>query len=906
MLKTLLNGCFAFIFLIIVVHCQRSDFTVPTDFTVDSNFTEAVPTNVNILVERPLYIVSSPENSITKTISIDTNILDLYLISGYNADDFSVTHLDGVDVGVLDTDSLTIDESTKTISGLIKLNQRLDFENPIDRGENSRDNDYEVAIFRVTSETSSNDFKLIVRITDAADPKKLEILIDSLHLDDVNQQRGLRELYLYEDSGAIAPILGDDSNNFLTSNLIEDIYVWGDVDAYTDLSQLYDQNDRVDAFLTATTINSNSKTYHRLIIDFTEELYIQKVAIRGRQLGGYYGFVFILRDKNDHIIYVHQVQNPIARGSGVDKSATSTYDFVANYAHFTPISDFNIKLNNSNFNVIENTTNIVSDNSFSVADGYEYERGVVSIEPGADVDKFNLNDLYFINNELIGLSFKTAPDAENEQDADRNNVYELGTVTITNVDGGKAKFPLSVNILNVPSVVVLITNHVDFTVNIHTSNVIEDLLDFVDLEVLSFSDMRLEYITYNYQLSGDDASYFKSEGNMIKTVDDFGFRSIYENDGEYNFQVTYVPDDNGASQVLEVRVRMDEPRWREITSSAPWARVNKNGFVAVVLNNGDILVMGGYSYESAVWQSSDGGDNWSKITDSPLWANRQVNISNNFNLSIDAVVANDNILVIGGEYKDDIYLSDDGGTNWTNVITSSPTWSYDNYLLQDRVSANSGGDTEILNVIEFTEQNQVVALNSGDILLMALYPDDLNVWSWINRDRGISWDRISMAPWEKSGEIASLADIRLVVLNNDDILCIVATTAVNGGGIWKSENGSGDWNVINTSSLPWEGRNNFQSVALPNNDVLILGGLRYPNGGLQFTNDVWLGKGVTNWTNITPNDHWGPRSDFEAIFVPNRGTLVMGGLAVVPNSKYYIRTNDVWLREEYNRHYRGN
>ena len=279
------------------------------------------PTNIiDILVERPLHILSMPENSINKGVFIDANILDLYLSSGYKAEDFSITHLDGVDVGIIDRDAININLEDKTISGTITLKQRLDFENPIDTGENPRNNDYEVAIFQVMSETSSNDFKLIVRIIDmAAEPQKLEILIDSHHLDDIDQQRGLREIYLYEDSGAIAPILGDDSNNFLVSNLIEDVYVWGDVDATTDLSQLYDQNDKVDAFLTATSINSNSNTYHRLFFDFIKELHIQKIAVRGRQLGGYYGFVFILRNKDDHIISVHQASNPLSRGSGSEE-----------------------------------------------------------------------------------------------------------------------------------------------------------------------------------------------------------------------------------------------------------------------------------------------------------------------------------------------------------------------------------------------------------------------------------------------------------------------------------------------------------------------------------------------------------------------------------------------------------
>ena len=867
-LKPIIHFIHSFLLLIVlltVVSCGCANPAGPDNGNNPTNPTLTTPTNY-VLVERPLYIVSVPENSLTRTISIDTNILDLYLSSGYNADDFSITHLNGVDVVIIDTNALDIDLNDKTISGTIKLNQRLDFENPIDRGENSGDNDYEVVLFRVMSETSSNDFKLIVRITDTADPKKLEILIDSFHLDDVNQQRGIRELYLYEDSGAIAPILGDDSNNFLTSNLIEDIYVWGEVEAYTDLSQLYDQNDRIDAFLTKTTVNSNSNTYHRLIIDFTEELYIEKVAIRGRQVGGYYGFVFILRDKNDHIIYVHQASNPFSQGSGFDAGATTTYDFVADYAHFTPISDFNIKLNN-NFDGIEGSTNIISDNNFSVSPGYEYERGFVSIEPGADIDKFNTNDVFFIENELRGLSLKIIPDYENPTDANSNNVFELGRVTITNVDGGHTNFDLRVGVFDIPSAVFLLSNSVNYTVSIYTSNVIDNLLDLVDGALVDLSGD----VTYNYELSGPDADYFQVSLNTVKTKDRFGFRSIYENDGVYEFEVTYVPDDDGSNQVLEVRVQMDEPGWREITSSAPWKR--RTDFQSVVLNNNDVLVMGGNNYHtiiySDVWRSSDGGTSWSLITASAPWAPKD--------LFETVVLANNDILLIGN-VSNDVWLSSDGGFNWTNIVVSAP-WNHE-YQLQTK---------------------DAVVLNGNEILLLG--STGRNYHNWISGDGGFSWNKIGDAPWYGNGiDYARL--VKPMVLNNGDILNIFPTYNYTNGKIWKSENGGTNWDVIDFP-FPWSGREGFHAVALPNDNILILGGFSYyPIADQDYNNDVWISKdGGVNWLNITPNDHWNPRAGFEAVFVPHKGTLVMGGNDNHNLFSSVYTRNDVWLREEYNRHY---
>ena len=866
-LKSLLYSFLLLIVLLSVVSCGCANPVEPNNNDTNSINTDPInttPTNY-VLVERPLYIVSSPENSLTKTIFINTNILDLYLSSGYNADDFSITHLDGVDVGIIDTNALDIDLNDKIISGTIQLNQRLDFENPIDKGENSGDNDYEVALFRVISETSSNDFKLIVRITDlVAEPKKLEILIDSFHLDDINQQRGIRELYLYEDSGAIAPILGDDSNNFLASNLIEDVYVWGD-DATTDLSRLYDQNDRVDAFLTDTSVNSNSNTYHRLIIDFTEELNIQKVAIRGRQIGGYYGFVFILRDKNDHVIYVHQTSNPLSWGSGFDASATSTYDFVANYDNFTPISDFDIRLNNSDFSIIENTTNVVSGNSFSVSIGYEYERGFVSIEPGVDIDKFNTNNMFFIENELHGLSLKTIPDYENPTDANSNNVFELGRVTITNVDGGHTNFDFRVGVFDIPSMVFLLSNSVNYTVSLYTSNVIDNLLDLVDDTLVDLSGD----VTYNYELSGPDADYFEVFLNTVKTKDRFGFRSIYENDGVYEFEVSYIPDDSGSNRVLEVRVQIVEPEWREITSSAPW--VSRNCFQAVVLTNDDILVMGGQIETSLIyqindiWRSRDGGQNWSKITSDATWNDRE---------NFQAVVLNNNdILVMGGlqydggyRYFNDVWLSKDEGVSWTRITASAP-WSPRSMF-------------------------QAVVLTNNDILIMGGYSYAYDSTSdpnnhihndiWISTNGGSNWNIVTTsASWGRRH------DFQAVVLTNNDVLVLGGSSvfaSTNGlDDVYRSRDGGMNWTRL-TASAGWEFRNSSQSVVLPNNTILFMGGKRSSGSASasreHYTNAVFSShNGGSDWGKITTTDHWASRALFQAIFFTQSRHFSFRGLS---------------------------
>ena len=769
-------------------------------------------------MERPLHIVSIPENSITKTISIDTNILDLYLSSGYDPDDFSVTHLNGIDVGVLDTDALTIDEAGKTIRGTIALRQRLNFERPIDKGENAADNDYEVALFRVMSETSSNDFKLIVRITDlVAEPQKLEILIDSFHLDELNEQRGIKELYLYEDKEVMDPLMGNDPNNFLTADLIESRSVWGNVDAASPTINLYDGDDSTSGFLTGTPVNNSSNTYHRLTLNFTEEVNIQKVGIRGRQIGGYYGFVFILRDSDDRIIYVHQASNPLSRGMGSDVNATSTYAFVVDYASFSTISDFGINIDNTFFDITENTTNVLLIDNFFVVSGYEYERGFVSIDPGADIDKFNTDNLVFIDNELRGLSFKSTPDAEMVSDENRDNTYEVGTLTITNIDGGRVAFDIPVRVVNVPSTLTLLSNEVKITVGSSQSTIISNLTVFVNSNDLTNS-LSLGDATYYYELRGDDAIYFKIVGNALKSADNSGVANV--NTGAFNdLRVVYTPEGGAESDAVDIKIR--RAGWYNIShTNSYWpyfARgVNNELFLAnnyISHSDGNRLIfnIGGINFKNSIinWNRSLGDVKFGAYFKS-------------------VTLANDDVVVINGSGH--IWSS----KNWNNQIWSSNSWR---------------------SVDGPRRHFQAVVLSNDDILVMGGDKETGNISGvrssfrndvWRSSDGGTNWSQIPA-----SNHCPPRYAFQAVVLNNDDILVMGGLYPIYYlSDIWRSSDGGTNWNWVPQSGFG--GRSGFSAVVFENNDILVIGGYGAPLG-----KEILLSSdGGTNWNNITPEPYW--------------------------------------------------
>ena len=799
--------------------------------------------------------------------------MDLYLSSGYDPDDFSVTHLDGVDVAIIDTNALDINLTDKTLIGTIVLKQRLDFENPTDGGENAGDNDYEVALFRVMNATSSNDFKLIVRITDAPDPKKLEILIDSFHLDNINEMRGIREIYLYENSQVMDPLMGDDSNNFLSASLIRGIEPIGERMAFP-LANLYDNNDSGSAFVTATTVNSNSNTYHRLNIDFTEEVYIEKVAIRGRQIGGYYGFVFILRDKNDRIIAVHQASNPLSRGSGSDGNSTSTYAFVPDYEDSRfPITNFDIELDNTFFDIIENSTDVILVDNFSVAPGYEYERGFVSIDPGADIDKFNVDNLYFLDNELVGLSFKTAPDAEDEQDADSNNVYEVGMVTITNIEGGHTNFDLAVRVVNVPSTISLYSNAVSYSVNIYTSNIIDDLTEFVESANFE-NNLNLGRGTYVYSLLGGDATNFKIVGNTLKTVGEFGFRDAFSN---YSFQITYTPEGGAPGGTLDVEVNFMGPQWSLITSSASWS--SRSRFQTVLLANDDILLLGGIDYngyiKKDVWSSGDGGENWSLITESAPWTERY-----GFQT---VLLENGNILVMGGFCTDgNIWSSSDGGTNW-NIISPPASGSWPTSGLNSFQALALANDNLVVMGGQYRFDSPAVINGDGVGTRNSVY---------LGRGE-------TSSDWGSSSFGFERSSFQAVILPNNDILAMGGMPdfsyssergmmiVVARKDIIRSRDGGRTWHTV-TSSAPWGRRVGFQAIVI-NGDIVVIGGSQ---------GDVWLSRdGGVDWHRVA-GIPWGDRKFFQAVVVDNN-LIVMGGEDNPTYNRYtdsitINRFNSIW------------
>ena len=750
-----------------------------TNFKIIVRITNMEPEQTGPVIERSLSIVSYPENTKILNVPINEDILELYIGGNYDPANFSVSHIEGNDIAILDPGFLVVDTNDKTISGFINLSNRLNYEMPI---SDDGGNDYEVAVFRIVGENVSNDFKLLVRVTNLVkEPRQLEILVDSFLLEDVDRKRGIRELYLYEDSQMMDPLMGDDSNNFLRSELIASSNVIGSLDASANVSNLYDGDDSTSGFLTATTVNSSSNTYHRISLEFTENVNIQKVAIRGRQLGGYYGFVFILRDTNGYILSSHRALNENARGgTGID-SSVSTFSYIPNYANFVTITNFDIRVLNANFLASGSGVGegeIVVDN-FSVSSGYEYERGFVNFAPGVDAGFFNTNSLYISEGELRGLSFVNTSVLGEDDDGD--NIYEVGSLTATNIDGGSTTMA--------------------FTLQVGTGNWLQ--------------------IT--------NQSPWSARAN---------FQAVVLNNGDI---LVMGGDEGGFYPRNDIWVSEDQGRnWRLITDNAPWR--DRANFQAVVLNNGDVLVMGGRPILNDIWRSGDGGVTWSQVPyTGARWSPRQ---------AFQAVVlSDDRIVVTGGwgidsdeghDYLRDVWSSSDGGSNWS-LMTSGAPWD------------GRAGHRSLV-----TSPSDRIWIMGGEIKHSSGYQSTSGA-VWYSDNNGAGWAVLDsgMPGGRIAHQLVLLSDNTALVLGGESVerRTAFSHTITNERGdntdiyapyilntrynkVFSRFNGT--WSTL-SFDLSWGVRSGHQAVVLEGDVVLVLGGSTGSLGGAAIVGGVAQG-----------------------------------------------------------------
>ena len=284
------------------------------------------------------------------------------------------------------------------------------------------------------------------------------------------------------------------------------------------------------------------------------------------------------------------------------------------------------------------------------------------------------------------------------------------------------------------------------------------------------------------------------------------------------------------------------------------SQATRIGHSAVTLSDGSIVVMGGYGGvmrgmdvpwddEQAlkdVWRTTDLGETWVLQNGSAGWSARS---------EMECVVlSDDTIILISGYtrrnsnvYMADVWKSTDMGVTWSNQSIGN------SHEERDKLKRTAFG---------------AVALPNDKIVMFGGRTSE-GMWgdTWISSDQGVSWtEQSSYAGWGDIGQGASCGwaysgryAFETVVTQDGDILLLGGMDCNQVyNQIWKSSNEGVTWTLQNANP-DWDARSDFGAVILPDESIVVYGGVAYTGrggDGIEYT-----GSGGEDW------DYWGTGND---------------------------------------------
>ena len=296
--------------------------------------------------------------------------------------------------------------------------------------------------------------------------------------------------------------------------------------------------------------------------------------------------------------------------------------------------------------------------------------------------------------------------------------------------------------------------------------------------------------------------------------------------------------------------------WTQMTASAAWE--GRNGHSSVVMPDGSIVLMGGFTWTPTygnrllndVWRSDNGGKQWTQITPGAAWSERSGQSS--------VVMPDGNIVLMGGfdnGYRNDVWVSDDGGASWAQLPDAA--WS---------------GRTNHTSLV--LQNEHILLMGGGDI---GSYKNDV----WVSDDGGKSWTQLDDAPW--SARLGHTS----VVLPNGHILLMggIDDSGYCQNDVWRSEDEGSTWTQVPINGTWWTPRRLHTSVLLLDGRIVLMGGM----GGWDAENDVWVSddEGQT-WSQVTATAAWSKRMGHTSLVLRDGSIVLMGGVYGAD------RMNDVW------------
>ncbi|WP_146164920.1 choice-of-anchor J domain-containing protein, partial [Desulfonatronum sp. SC1] len=145
-------------------------------------------------------------------------------------------------------------------------------------------------------------------------------------------------------------------------------------------------------------------------------------------------------------------------------------------------------------------------------------------------------------------------------------------------------------------------------------------------------------------------------------------------------------------------------------------------------------------------------------------------------------------------------------------------------------------------------------------------------WAWYFGDENLAgaWQSVNAAAdWPARDKFAAavLPDGNIVIAGG-----YVNVSPWRTNDVWRSSNGGTAWTEM-TGGAEWEARTGHGLVALPDGEIVLMGGWADAN-----TNEVWLSEDKgESWTRMTDNAGWSPRGYFAAEALHDGSIVIMGG-----------------------------
>lgn len=254
----------------------------------------------------------------------------------------------------------------------------------------------------------------------------------------------------------------------------------------------------------------------------------------------------------------------------------------------------------------------------------------------------------------------------------------------------------------------------------------------------------------------------------------------------------------------------------------------------------------------------------------------------------------------------DVWISDDGGANWTEIVEEAP-WparAYFQAVVMDGMIYVIGGQDFGL------EENPFCALLEQGLEPppgLGIDPDapcpeflpTSNFFNdvWRSPD-GVTWEQMTpSAPWAgRAGLSAAALGSHLLVFagsQNDDASIIGpgGPERIYYNDVWRSSNGA-EWELL-TDAAPWEPRAGA-AVVVRHEELYLFGGEDdftcepLPDCEPPYFNDVWRTVDGARWELVTESAQWSPRPGHVCELIGTQ-FICFGGFGLIENP------NDVWV-----------